>query len=402
MSEAELAELRGLSDDQRPAAGAPSGPAAGAPGRPPTDAPGRPPTDRRTTYREPARRDPVRPVPPPPPSRTPPATGPDRPRRRRHPVRRLLATLGVLLLALVVWLVGVPAYAWTTSNDVDAFPAGERPADQPGQLFLLVGSDSRAGLSEEEQTRLGTGSVEGARTDTMMLLYLPPSGRPALISVPRDSYVEIPDNGSNKINSAYAFGGAPLLTQTVEQNTGLRVDGYVEIGFGGFVQVIDAVGGVELCPEEAISDSDAHLEVEAGCQTMDGVTALGYARMRKADSRGDLGRVERQREVMAALAEKAVTPASVLNPVRYWNLNHAVAQSLTTDPGTGILAAGQLALAMGRIAAGDGLTLTVPVGDPDASTSVGSAVLWDEADAPALFDAIARGDTDSIAQFADR
>ncbi|SDD95795.1 LCP family protein [Auraticoccus monumenti] len=388
MSEAELAELHGLSGDQRPGAG------AAAP----------PPAERRSSHTEPARREPVRPVPPPPPPVDPRRTAsrPDRPRRRRHPVRRFLATLGVLLLALVVWLVGVPAYAWTTGNDVDAFPTGDRPAEQPGKLFLLVGSDSREGLSEEEQSRLGTGSVEGARTDTMMLLYLPPGGRPALISVPRDSFVEIPGNGSNKINASYAFGGAPLLTETVEQNTGLRVDGYVEIGFGGFVEVIDAVGGVELCPEEAISDRDSHLEVEAGCQTMDGVTALGYARMRKADARGDLGRVERQREVMAALADKAVTPASVLNPVRYWRLNHAVAQSLTTDPGTGILDAGQLALAMGRIAGGDGLTLTVPIGNPNASTSAGSAVLWDEADAPALFEAIARGDTDAIAQFADR
>lgn len=384
MSEAEMAELQRLQDEGAARGRGHHQPAAAAP-----------------EARQQVRRDPgpVRPVPPPPPpGGRPPATH----RRRRHPVRRFFATLGVLLLALAVWLVGVPVYAWSAGDDVDAFPDGERPAGQPGSLFLLVGSDSREGLSEEQQDQLGTGSVEGQRTDTMMLLYLPPSGRPALVSIPRDSYVPIPGNGSNKINAAYAFGGAPLLTETVEQSTGLRVDGYVEVGFGGFVQVIDAVGGVEICPEEAISDADSHLDIEAGCQQVDGTTALGYARMRKADARGDLGRVERQREVMAAIADKAVSPATVVNPVRYWRLNMAASQALSTDPGTGVVDAGRLALAMGRIAGGDGVTLTVPVGNPNASTPAGSAVLWHETDAPAMFDAISRGDTEALAQYADR
>ena len=84
----------------------------------------------------------------------------------------------------------------------------------------------------------------------MMIMYIPPSGKPALISVPRDSYVPIPGNGTNKINAAYSFGGPKLLVKTVEQNTGLRVDGYMEIGFGGFVNIIDALGGIDMCLPE--------------------------------------------------------------------------------------------------------------------------------------------------------
>ena len=113
----------------------------------------------------------------------------------------------ILLLLFILWLVGVPAYAWTQIARVDAAPSGQRPADQPGKTFLLVGSDSRAGLSKAEQRRLGTGSTGGQRTDTIMLVYVPPGGKSALISVPRDSYVDIPRHSKNKINAAFAFGG---------------------------------------------------------------------------------------------------------------------------------------------------------------------------------------------------
>ena len=96
----------------------------------------------------------------------------------------------ILLLLIILWLVGVPAYAWTQIARVDAAPSGQRPADQPGKTFLLVGSDSRAGLSKAEQKLLGTGNTAGQRTDTIMLIYVPPSGKPALgrvlLSVARD------------------------------------------------------------------------------------------------------------------------------------------------------------------------------------------------------------------------
>jgi LCP family protein required for cell wall assembly len=306
----------------------------------------------------------------------------------------------ILLLLLILWLVGVPAYAWTQIARVDAAPAGQRPANQPGKTFLLVGSDSRAGLSKAEQKRLGTGSTGGQRTDTIMIVYLPPGGKPALISVPRDSYVDIPKNAKNKINAAYAFGGSELLVQTVEQNTGLRMDGYMEIGFGGFVNIIDALGGIRMCLPNAIKDRDSHIDLPKGCQTLSGTEALGYVRMRKADPLGDLGRVQRQREMLAAVADKAASPATVLNPVRYWKFNMATAEAIKLGRDTTLPEALWLAYAMKRISGGGGLTLTVPVSSTGASTPVGSAVFWDPARSKAMFSDIARGDTSGLAKYA--
>ena len=314
-------------------------------------------------------------------------------------MRTVFLVVVVLLVLALLWLIGVPAYAWSKVARLDADPGGDRPANQPGQTFLLVGSDSREGLTKEEQKRLGTGSTAGRRTDTIMIVYVPPGGKPALISVPRDSFVPIPGKGKNKINAAYAFGGPELLVQTVEANTGLRVDSYVEIGFGGFVNIIDALGGIEMCLPKAIKDRDSHIDLPKGCQNLDGTTALGYVRMRKADPRGDLGRVERQREMLAAVAKKAASPATVVNPVRYWTLSNASTQAVTLDEDTSLFGFTRLALAMRRVSNGNGYTLTVPIANNDAPTSAGSAVLWDDDEAKALFSDLARGDTGDLEKY---
>nr|NLI50209.1 LCP family protein [Propionibacterium sp.] len=303
------------------------------------------------------------------------------------------------LVALVVYLIAVPVVAWSGLGHADYAPRGSRPADQPGTLLLLAGSDSREGLTVEQQGELGTGSEGGNVADTIMLLYLPASGRPALVSLPRDSYVAIPGHGRNKINAAFALGGPTLLTATVEQATGLRVDGFLEIGFGGFVGIIDALGGIEQCPTYDIKDEWAHLDLKKGCQTMDGVTALKYVRMRHADPLGDLGRVQRQRGMVTAVAKKALSPWVVLNPVTYWQLNRAGAAALTAGTGTGLPQIAPAALGFWSISRGDGLTLTVPVSDVDLKTPVGSVVQWDKAKSTRLFELIARGDTAGLDQF---
>lgn len=316
--------------------------------------------------------------------------------RRRSPWRwfRLAA------IAFVAFVVIVPLLTWPFVERVDATPTGERPSAQPGRVYVLAGSDSREDLSPEEQAELGTGQAGGRRADTIMLLAVPTTGPAALVSIPRDSYVSIPGRGKAKINAAYAIGGPSLLVATVEQNTGLRVDGYAEVGFDGFVAVVDAVGGIRMCPPEAIKDPASNLDIPAGCQTMDGATALGYVRMRKADPRGDLGRVERQREMLAALAGRVVSPWTVLNPVRYARLHMSAAGSVELGKGDGV--GGLFGLAWGalQIGAGRGLTLTVPISNPDARTSAGSVVLWDADEAEALFDEIARGDTSQLDRFA--
>jgi LCP family protein required for cell wall assembly len=327
----------------------------------------------------------------------PPPGAPSAPGGRR--LRRPRLSLIVLLVVLV--LVGYPILlgltAWTNLNRVDAIgPAHEvaEPAETPGRTYLVVGSDSRADLSKAERKRLGTGSAGGQRTDTIILLHVPSgSGPTVLISLPRDSYVPIPGRSSkNKINAAYAFGGPSLLIRTVEATTGLHIDEYVETGLGGFANIVDAVGGVTLCPRFAMKDKDAHINLKKGCQPMDGRTALGYARARHSDPRGDLGRVERQRETLAAIASKTLSPGTLLQPWRSFPAAKAGGGALTVDESTSPFALARFVLAMRAVSGGNGVSLTVPISNPNLSTSAGSAVQWDRTKALGLFKALKTGD----------
>jgi LCP family protein required for cell wall assembly len=292
----------------------------------------------------------------------------------------------LILLLVVALLLGLFLYFYSRIEKVDALRDYDgRPEGTSGTNWLIVGSDSREGLSDEEIKELRLGKVEGRRTDTIILLHKPESGPPTLVSMPRDSYVPIPGQGRNKLNAAYAIGGPALLAQTVEQVTGLRIDHYTEVGFGGFVGTTDAVGGVELCPKRKIRDRKSGLRVEKGCQEMDGATALAYVRARYFDPRGDLGRVKRQQEFMGAVFDSATSPMTLLNPFRLVALGNAATTALTIDEGDGPVSLLQFALTMRAVAGGDGKRRTVPVADPNYSTSVGSAVLWDRDRALRLF-----------------
>ena len=159
-----------------------------------------------------------------------------------------------------------------------------RPSAGPGSTWLMVGSDSRQGLTPQQQEALATGGDTGnGRTDTILVVHMPAlwSGTPTtMVSIPRDSYVPIPGYGRDKINAAFSMGGAPLLAQTVEQATGLRIDHYAEIGFGGFAGLVDGLGGVTVCPTTPIDDPLAGINLPAGCQKLAGRDALGYVRSR--------------------------------------------------------------------------------------------------------------------------
>lgn len=313
----------------------------------------------------------------------PPAAERGKPVRRKRWGHRVLIALLVLLLALV----GFGVYLDRSMARVAALAdyAG-RPADTPGTNWLIVGSDSRADLTDEEEKRLATGDAAGKRTDTIMLLHSG-SGPTTLVSLPRDSYLPIAGHGRNKLNAAFAFGGAPLLVRTVEQATGLRVDHYAEIGFAGFEDVVDAVGGVEMCIPEAIKDPKAALNVKAGCQQLDGATALGYVRTR-ATARADLERVERQRAFLSALMGKATSVGTLVNPFRMVPMATGLAGAITVDDGDHLWNLLGLGLSMKGLSGGDGVTTTVPVGSLD---NVGgqSVVRWDDAQAKALFGALA-------------
>jgi LCP family protein required for cell wall assembly len=318
--------------------------------------------------------------------------------RRRHPWR----WVSLVLVLLVTYPLVLFAIAWASLHRVDALAAGSSLPNTPGRTYLVVGSDSRQDLTAQERRALGTGSTAGQRTDTIMLLHVSSSGGPTvLVSIPRDSYVAIAGHGRNKINAAYAFGGPTLLVQTVEAATGVRVDEYVETGLLGFADLVDAVGGVDVCVKKAIKDAKAHLDVPAGCQQMDGPTALGYARARYSDPRGDLGRVERQRQVLAAIAGKTLSPSVVLEPWRSVPAARAGGQALTVDSGTTPLGLAHFVLAMRAVAGGGGISLTVPVSNAGLRTdNAGVAVQWDKKKATALFDALRADDTASIAPLA--
>ncbi len=325
----------------------------------------------------PPRRPTARPTPP------PIAPPPDAAQRRRP---RWRWVVGTLVLAWLVFLVAVPWWAWSKIDKVDAFPAGDRPGEQPGTTYVLVGSDSRAGLSAEERKKLGTGGATGQRTDTIMLLHTG-AGPNLLMSIPRDSLVDIPGHGRTKINAAFAYGGPKLLVQTIEQNTGIRVDHYVEIGFGGFVNVVDAVGGIEICPKEDMKDPLANLDIKKGCQQADGVTALGYARSRHTSSLGDIDRGTHQREVFSAVGHKAVSPWSVLNPWRYVGIWSATS-TLRVSDGTGPISLGRFAWAMTHVSGDGGKTCTVPIAN--------LSVEWDAERSQEMFQRIIDDETDKI------
>jgi LCP family protein required for cell wall assembly len=324
--------------------------------------------------------------PTPPPIAPPPGTSGTKGKGSRFP-RFRLRWIFVLLQMWVVYLVAVPLYAWTKVEKVAFEPNGSRPDDQPGTTYLLVGSDSRAGLTKEERKELGTGNAAGQRTDTIMLLHTG-DGPNVLMSIPRDSLVEVPGHGTTKINAAYAYGGPKLLVKTIENETGIRVDDYVEVGFGGVVDMVDAVGGIEICPTQNMKDKLANLDIEKGCQEVDGKTALAYSRSRHTSNIGDIDRARHQREVVSAVGNKVVSPWSVINPVRYWNINMAVPESFAFGEGTGPLRAAMWASAMTNVNGDDGLTCGVPISD--------LAVHWDEERSKELFGHIIDDTTDEI------
>ena len=333
----------------------------GPPGPPPRH-PGRPPRDD---------------VPPPPP-----------PRRKK---KRWGRRIGITLLVLALLLVGLGFYFDSMLQRTAALDyPGRTSQDTPGTNWLLVGSDSREGLDESQREELSAGDAAGRRTDSMMLIHIPESGgQPAMISLPRDSSVPIPGHGRDKLNSAFSYGGPQLLTQTVEGATGVHIDHYAEIGFGGFADLVDAVGGVDVCLDQPIKDDKAHIDLPAGCQELDGPNALGFVRTRYALADGDIGRAANQRKVLGALVDKATSPATLFNPFRLFPLASGASKTFLVNDGDHIWHLGSLGLAMGDLSGGQGVTTAVPFGDFDTVNGQ-SVIVWDKKRAAAMFDGIAK------------
>ena len=309
-------------------------------------------------------------------------SGPVAPRRRRTR-RRIVRVLGVLVLALVLLVVGMWIYADRSLHRVDALADySGRPAAGSGTNWLIVGSDSRQGLTDAQAAKLHTGdaqSVGGARTDTIMLLHLPGNGsKPTMVSLLRDSEVSIPGYNRDKINAAYSDGGPKLLVQTVEQNTGLRIDHYAEIGLGGFANVVDDVGGVRMCLDQAVNDQYSGINLRAGCQTLNGPNALGYVRSRHAFATSDFARTEHQRQFVGALAGKLTSPGVLLNPFQSVPAMLDLPKGLTVDRGAGVWDLITLAWHVRHFS--NVTSIPVPIGGSD-----GSNLLWDPTKSQELF-----------------
>lgn len=312
-----------------------------------------------------------------------PAAAPNAPARRpRRRGRFVLAGIGIVLVLVLAWPIGLFFWAKGKINHTDALSA---MSTTTGQTYLLAGSDSR------DDGAISDDGTEGARTDTIMLLHVPESGPTALISLPRDTYVEIPGYGSNKLNAAYSFGGAPLLVEAVENLTAMKVDHYVEVGLGGVEQVVDAVDGIELCLDYAVDDKRSELKWEEGCHNADGKTALSFIRMRYSDPKGDIGRAERQRQLISSLASE-MSPALVAKPGQQVKLLGSGLDALVVDEDTGLIDMAKLGLAFRRATGPGGIT-----GTPDIASlnyrpgGIGSSVLLDPDTTPKFFDDIANG-----------
>lgn len=301
--------------------------------------------------------------------------------------RRILTGFTAAIAVALVAIIGGCVWLDSGLHRVSVFSEyAERPADGAGTTWLLVGSDSREGLTPEQQAALTTGDDMGnGRTDTIIVVHIPSliSEAPTtMVSIPRDSYVDIPGYGKDKINAAFAQGGASLLARTIEEATGLHLDHYAELGFGGFAAVVDALGGVQICPPDPIDDELAGIDLPAGCQTVDGRNALGYVRTR-ATPRADLDRMVHQRQFIAALLDRANSPSVWLNPWRWYSVPNAGLAALKVDDGAHVWDLARLGWGL----RGSTTTVTVPVAKL-ASNSSGSVVVWDSDKSAELFEAL--------------
>jgi LCP family protein required for cell wall assembly len=298
--------------------------------------------------------------------------------------RRIALTAGLLVVVMIIGLVG--SYFWVDGKLNRSVTLPTFSGQSAGQNWLIVGSDSRQGLSRAEVDQLHVGTIGADASDSLMLLHMG-TGRPVLISIPRDSYVPIPGYGSNKINAALAFGGPSLLVKTVENVTGLRIDHYMGIGFGGLVSVVNTVGGVRICLPTAISDSYSGVNLSAGCHNLNGDQALAFVRDRHSFLTSDLQRIQDQRAFLKALLVKATSPSVYLNPFVALPFASTAASSMAVDKGTSLYDLTEAARALRNP-----LTGTVPISDANYSTSnAGDAVLWNQSEALALFNALKAG-----------
>jgi LCP family protein required for cell wall assembly len=319
-----------------------------------------------------------------------PPQAPAVPPRRRNWWR--ITGLGVVILALLFGGGALALYKYAEGRIKDAQDPGIKVNFAPlkGPLnFLVLGSDSREGLSPREQKQRNFSPTTGRRSDTIILVHLYADGKHAVVlSFPRDLRVHIPGLGTQKINAAYNKG-PNLVIQTIKEYTGLSINHYVEVNFAGFRKIVDALGGVKICPKHSYEDPRAGLFIpKAGCYNFDGNMALGWARSRYVEPDGDFGRIRRQQQLIRVMLSKATSLGLILNPLKALHVIDAVTDNLVVDKRFTIRVAQGLAGRMKEAKQANGDVDFRQV--PSHSQTIGgvSYVVAEETEANALFAAI--------------
>ncbi|MFD1212662.1 LCP family protein [Arthrobacter sp. GCM10027362] len=317
-----------------------------------------------------------------------PEAGEFRPRRRkkrRHPVRTTVLVLLGLVLAAAAMAGG---YVWNLANTFNsktetiasAFPdEADRPAKSDGSMnILLLGSDVRGGSGETENLN---GVPNGGRSDTMMLMHIPSNRQNVYVmSIMRDTWTDIPGYGEHKINSAMAFGGVPLLVQTLEGLFDTRVDHVAIIDFAGFKNLTDALGGVEINNPTAFSAvGQDGVYFPQGVQTLNGEQALKFVRERKAFSDGDYQRVKNQQLFVKAVMARFLNAETLTNPARINGAVSEFAPYLSVDSGLDAATVGSLGVGLRDIRNDDIHFFTLPNQGIGTSADGQSIILKDQA-----------------------
>lgn len=333
------------------------------------------------------------------PVRPPEPSGPPQPPRpRRRGLRIVKGLLLGVLIGAVALVFGAFAYLKWAEGRIDRIPEEDLVSLEPvgptyPRTFLIVGTDSRGDLPEDFEDHFG--DFSGSRTDVIMLVHFVPGEGAQLVSIPRDLKVDIPGWETNRINAAYARGGADLLVQTIKRELDISINHYIEIGFGGFARLVEAIGGVTLDFEYPARDEKSGLDVDQGLVHLDAEMALAYVRSRRyqefrdgewrTSGGSDIGRTRRQQRLLLALFDEVTSSRNA------FNLHDFVAtltEQITADEN---LTAGVL-IELGRQAMdlkpGQLETATLPV---RISNEERSYVVPIEPDAASLLDAFRNG-----------
>jgi LCP family protein required for cell wall assembly len=345
--------------------------------------------------------------------------GPRRPGRRISPraamsarrQKRFLTLTGAMSAFVLLTSGGAWAFQNYVTGAIDKVRVGGLGKGKDGpkgaMAILVAGVDRREGLTRAQQKAAKLGHDPGERSDTMELVHVSRNhDRVSIVSLPRDSYVTIPAHRSNgsegakgqqiparpgKLTWAYQFGGPDLTVATIKRATGVSIDHYIEVNFYGFVNMVDALGGVDVCTEQAVNDPKSGLKLPRGKSHVDGLKALGFARARYTLTGGtDLGRIDRQQQFMASMMKQALSSKTLSDPVKSTKFLNAALKSLRVDP--------ELAKSLPKLAdqmkdlSTDSLTFAnVPLANPGYNAQLWnspapqSTVQWDQAKANDLF-----------------